>query len=116
MGKDNTRQEFYAWTFQRERKLLRTNLFVPGATDVAVCVDPGFDPVLFRVSIRPDHERATGMVLRDPRDQLRVFLKRTRLLAINGEIDQRGAGHGAFALPPELFQLLVDLADLNRLD
>src|SRR5207244_11180296 len=67
MGKDNTRQEFYAWTFQRERKLLRTNLFVPRATDMAMCVDSGFDPVLCRVSIRPDPERASGMFLVSPR-------------------------------------------------
>src|SRR5256885_16307008 len=47
MGKDNTRQEFYAWTFQRERNLLGTNLFASGARNMAMRVDPRFNAVLF---------------------------------------------------------------------
>src|SRR5205085_2589294 len=46
MGKNDARQKFYARTFQRERKLFGANLFAPGARDVAVRIDPGFDPVL----------------------------------------------------------------------
>src|SRR5260370_32359561 len=52
MGKDNTRQKLNARTFKRERKLLGTNLFTPGATDMAMRVDPGFDAILLRFSIR----------------------------------------------------------------
>jgi len=115
VGKDNAREEFYARAFQRKRKLLGTNLFAPGAGYVTVRVQPGFDPVLFRFSIRSDHERAAGMILGDPGDQLRIPLKRTGLFAVKGEINKRRAGHRVFAFLPEFFQLLVDLADLDRL-
>src|ERR1700736_1509517 len=47
MGKDNARQECDAWTFQREGELLGTNLFAPGARNMAMRVDPCFDMVLF---------------------------------------------------------------------
>src|SRR5207302_4144051 len=115
MGKDNTREEFDAWTLQRKRNLLGTNLFATGARNMAMRIDPGFNAVFFRFSIRSDYERATGVVLRNPGNQLRVFLKRIRLLAVNREIDQRRAGHCVFAFPPQFFQLLVDLSDLDRL-
>src|SRR5438105_7896617 len=115
VGKDNAREEFYARAFQRERKLLVTNLFAPGAGYVTVRVQPGFDPVLFRFSIRSDHERAAGMILGDPGDQFGILLKRTGLFAVKGEINERRAGHRVFAFLPEFFQLLLYLADLDRL-
>src|SRR5204863_326630 len=48
VGKDNAREEFYARAFQRKRKLLGTNLFAPGARNMAMRVDPGFHAIFLR--------------------------------------------------------------------
>src|SRR5439155_27207002 len=114
-GQDNARAEIYARALQRELKLVGTKLFAPRAVYVTVLVQPGFDPVLFRFSIRSDHELAACMILGDPGDQLRILLKRPGLFAVQGEINERRASHRVFAFLPEFFQLLVDLADLDRL-
>src|SRR5438046_6105374 len=81
VGKDNAREEFYARAFQRERKLLGTNLFAPGARNMAMRVDPGFHAIFLRLSVGSDHERAAGVILRDPGDQLRVLFERAGLFA-----------------------------------
>src|SRR5207302_9551676 len=47
MGENYARQQFYAWSLEQKRNLLGANLFAPGAADVAMRVDPGFDSVLF---------------------------------------------------------------------
>src|ERR1700704_1807571 len=75
--------------------------------------DPCFNAVFLRGGIGADDNGATSVVLRDPGDELRISLKRTRRFAVNGEIDERRARHGARAFRPKLFQLPVDLADLN---
>src|SRR5438105_880705 len=115
MRENDARQKFDAMAFEQKGKLLRANLFAAGTRRVAMRVDPGFDTILLRVSIRTDHERATRVVLGDPGDELGVFLERTGLLAVHREIDQRRARHRAFAFLPKLFQLLVDLSELDRL-
>ena len=76
--------------------------------------DPGFDAILFRISIGANDEGPASVIFRDLRDELRIFLERARSFAINREIDERRASQRAFVLCPKFFQLLVDLGDLDR--
>src|SRR5713101_4428305 len=65
------------------------------------------------LAIGTNDNRAASVILRDLRDNLRIPFERAGRFAVNGKINQRRAGHRAFALCPKLFQLLVDFADLD---
>ena len=103
MRKNDARQQFRTRTFEPKRNLFGTNLLGPGTADVTMCTDPRFHTPLVRLAVRADHNCAAGMVFCDPGDKLRIFLQRTGLFVINGEIDERGACHRAFALRPKFF-------------
>src|SRR6266516_4955745 len=62
---NNIRQQIDRESFQKKRELFRTDLLTSGATDVAMRADPRRDAVFFCRWICADHDRATGMVLRD---------------------------------------------------
>jgi len=78
------------------------------------CADPCFHPIFFCFAIGRDDDGAAGAVLGNFRDELGVFLERTRRFAVNREINQRGSCHHAFAFSPKLFQFAVGLSHLDR--
>src|SRR5687767_5802817 len=76
--------------------------------------NPGLDPILFRVRLRADNDGAAGMVFGDLENDIGVPWKRAGLFTVNGEVHERRPRHRAAALGPKLFQLPIDLPDLDR--
>src|SRR4029077_11143099 len=72
MREDNVGEQLRTRAFQAKRKLLGAYLFAPGPADMTMRADPCFDMILFGVRVRANHDRSTGVVLRDLENQLCV--------------------------------------------
>ena len=114
MRENYVRQQSRASAFKQKRNLLGTNLFASGLANMTMRADPGIHAIVWRIAISFDDDGTTGVVLSNFRHQLRVLVQRACFFAVNSKIHKRSAGHCAFAVLPEFFQLLVDLADSNR--
>jgi hypothetical protein len=114
LGKNDVRQEPRRRSFEQKRELFRTDLFVAGAADVAMHVDPRLDPVLFRGGVRADHDRTAGMVFGDFGNDFRVHRQRGGRFTVDREIDQRRPRLRPAAFRPKSLQLPIDLPDLDR--
>jgi hypothetical protein len=75
--------------------------------------DPGVHAIFFGPAIGFGDNCATSVIFGNLRHQLRIVVQGTRLFAVNGKIHKRCAGHCAFAFLPELFQLLLNLSELD---
>ena len=95
MRKDDARQQICARSFEQKRKLLGADLFAACATDVTMRADPRFHAILGRVAIGANDDRAASVILRDLRDELRIFLSDPGASLINREIDERRASQRA---------------------
>jgi len=76
--------------------------------------DPRFHAAFLCAAIGRDDDGAADMIFCDLCDELGVLFQRSGRFAVNRQIDERRACHRALALGPKFFQLLFDLADLDR--
>src|SRR5215471_9406817 len=94
-GENDAWQLCRASAFEQEGNLFGANLFLSSTAHMTMRVDPCTHPLLFRIAIGFDNNRAASVVLGDLRHQLGVVVQGTRLFAVSGKIHKRCPRHCA---------------------
>ena len=87
---------------EAECDLLRANLALALACEMAVCADPSLGLGYWGEGIRYDQNCAAGVFAGHGRYDLGVGGEGFGIFRVNDEIDQRGAGLGVIAGFPEM--------------
>ena len=113
MGKDDAGKAARRGTVELEGDLLRADFLFARLAKMAMRGDPSADGGLFRFRLRLHEEGSEGVVGGDLGEQRRVGRYGVGGLAVDDQIDQRGADLARVGLRPKETELAVDVADFD---